>query len=67
MHGLIFYSPCCIDSLVPSVGEINVGGPGGLLGGLNPPLILLVAWISSVGFCVPGNRRISADMVNNDI
>ena len=28
MHGLIFYSPCCIDSLVPSVGEIDVGGPG---------------------------------------
>ena len=35
------------------------------MGGLNPPpLILLVAWISNIGFCVPGNRRINANMVN---
>ena len=34
-------------------------------GGVNPPpLILLVTWISNIGFCVPGNQQINANLVN---
>ena len=37
------------------------------MGGLTPPpLILLVTWISNIGFCVPGNQQINANMVNSD-
>ena len=58
----------CINSLVPSVKKIDIGNPGILLGGgVNPtpppPLILLVTWISNIGFCVPGNQQINANMV----
>ena len=35
------------------------------MGGLNPPLILLVTWISNIGFCVSGNQQINANMVND--
>ena len=43
----------CIDLLVPSVLEINIGGLGGRVdywGGLTPPIICLATWISGVGF-----------------
>ena len=60
----------CINSLVPSVKKINIGNPGIQVnywgGGVPhpPPLILLVTWISNIGFCVPRNQRINANMVN---
>ena len=57
----------CINSLFPSVLKINIGNPGNQVnywGGLTPPLIYLATWISSIGFCVPGNQQINANMVN---
>ena len=59
--------PICINSLVPSVKKINIGNKGiqvNYWGGLTPPLILLVTWISNIGFCVPGNQQINANMVH---
>ena len=47
----------CINSLFPSVKKINIGNPGKLLGGGG------VTWISNIGFCVPGNQQINANMV----
>ena len=64
------YSPYLINLLVPSVKKINIGNPGIQVnnwGGppiKGPPLILLVTWISSIGFSVPGNQQINANMVN---
>ena len=58
----------CINSLVPSEKKINIGNPGihvNYWG--DPPLILLVTWISNIGFCVPGNQQINANMVNKYI
>ena len=46
--------------------EIQVNHCGGG-GGLNhPPLILLVTWISKIGFCVPGNQQINANNMVNE-
>ena len=70
MRDIDYIHHICINSLVPSVKKINIefGNPGiqvNYWGGLNPPpLILLVTWISNIGFCVPGNQQINANMVN---
>ena len=40
-------------------------GGHSLIPGLTPPLILLVTWIPNIGFCVPGNQQINANMVND--
>ena len=58
--GLIYH--ICINSLVPSVKKINIGNPGIQVNYWGGGGDLQVTWISNIGFCVPGNQQINANM-----